>query len=103
MVFHKTLYLIRMLTYPSKNKRENILSFFFHKEKKIVQNHAVFFRGHSRAASFYLHGQKIFILVKVHSLLKKDGRGLSCIVEMAVNCVFWYLKHLLSVQIGDTG
>jgi hypothetical protein len=63
----------------------------------------LFFRGHFREAAFVSTWTENVILVKIYFFLRRDGRELSCIVEMTVNCDVWELRHLLSVQIGDTG
>lgn len=92
-----------MLTYSIQTSKTKDVDFFLKRENNMFRTRPFSLEYILRQSLFIYMDRKYFILVKMYFFLRRDGRVFSCIVEVTVNCGVWDLKHLLSVQIGDTG
>lgn len=91
-----------MLTYSIQTSKTKDVKFFL--KKKNMFRARPFSLEYSLGQNPFIYmDRKYFILVKIYFFLRRDGGVFSCIVEVTVNCGVWDLKHLLSVQTGDTG
>lgn len=93
-----------MLTYSIQTSKTKDVDLFLKKEKRNMFRTRLFSLEYILGQNLFIYmNRKYFIFVKIYFFLRRDRGIFSCIVEVTANSGVWDLKHLLSVQIGDTG